>query len=105
MKKQKVSIVHLQMVKDAEIIYGHRRMENPREAASLVKSIPGDMDRECLVVCAIDTKLKPTHLQITAVGSGKLLGIRLMDHIILGDGDNFYSFRESGRFLGLQGID
>lgn len=68
MKEQKVSIVHLQMVKDAEIIYGHRRIENPREAASLVKSFLGDIDRECLVMCALDTKQKPTCLQIAAVG-------------------------------------
>lgn len=148
MLKQSVPIIHLEMVKDAEITYGGMKMENAEEAATLIKKFLGDVDRECLVVCATDIKMKPVHIQLTAMGAinycpvsisdifkaallsnaanillfhnhpsgdvtpseddiqvtkrvmeaGKLLGIPLLDHIILGEGDSFYSFRESGRF-------
>ena len=148
MLKQSVPIIHLEMVKDAEITYGGMKMENAEEAATLIKKFLGDVDRECLVVCATDIKMKLVHIQLTAMGAinycpvsisdifkvallsnaanillfhnhpsgdvtpseddiqvtkrvmeaGKLLGIPLLDHIILGEGDSFYSFRESGRF-------
>ena len=31
--------------------------------------------------------------------AGKLLGIQVLDHIILGEGDDFYSLRESGGLI------
>lgn len=155
MEGQKVQIVHLQMVKDAEITYGKQTVDSPKEAAGLFRDFLGGVDRECLVVCSTDTKMKPAHIQVVSIGAsnycpasipgifkaallsnsvnillahnhpsgdctpskedilltgrvleaGKLLGISLIDHIILGEGGSFYSFRESGRFLGLEGID
>lgn len=128
MENKNVQIVHLQMVKDDEIVYGNRRMENPREAAEFMKDFFGDVDRECLVVCGTDVKMKPVYIQTVDMGSvsccsvsipdifkaallanalnlflfhnhlsgdvtpsrlvrksGKLLGIHLQDHIILGN--------------------
>lgn len=155
MERKKVQVIHLQMVRDKEILYGRVAMSNPREAAALAKRFLGDMDRECLVVCAADTKMKPTHIQMVAMGAvdycpapmpeiykaallsnapnivlfhnhpsgdctysqedislteralevSRLLGIRLIDHIILGEGDSFCSLRGSGRFLGWESID
>ena len=152
MKKQKIPIVHLQMVKDTEIPYGGMKLDNPKDAAELGKRFLGNMDRECLVVCAMDTKMKPTHIQIVGIGAmnycpasipeifkaallsnaanillfhnhpsgdvtpskedvqltrkvveaGKLLGIPLQDHIILGEDDDFFSFQEAGIFLQLE---
>lgn len=148
MERRKVQVIHLQIVKDKEIPYGSIEMGNPREAAALAKCFLGEMDRECLVVCAVDTKMKPTYIQMIAMGAinycpapipeifkatllsnsvnillfhnhpsgdctpseedilltervleaGKVLGIQLMDHIILGEGDRFCSLRGSGRF-------
>lgn len=144
MKGQKIQVVHLQMVKDQEIIYGGEHMSDPGRAAELVRRFLGDVDRECLVVCATDTRLHPVYLQVVGMGAidycpvsipdifkaallsnaadimlfhnhptgdtspstedalitervmraGELLGIPLLDHIILGDGGHFYSFRE-----------
>ena len=152
MEERKVQIVHLQMVKDDEIVYGKKRMENPREAAGIMKGFLGDVDRECLVVCGTDAKMGPVYIQVVAMGSitvcpvsmpdifkaallsnavniflfhnhlsgdvqpsradlliterirksGELLGIRLQDHIILGDKGAFYSLREDGRWFGQQ---
>jgi len=66
MEKQKIQIVHLQMVKDKDILYGGMRVENPRETASLAKKVLGNTDRECLVACAIDAKMKPTYIEIVS---------------------------------------
>lgn len=150
MKKEKIQIVHLQIVKDREVPYGNTHLNGPEEATRFIKDIVADMicnmDRECMVVCAVDTKLKPVSIQITGVGTidsclysvpeifkmallsnaasillfhnhpsgepspsrediqctrriaeaGKLLGIILQDHIILGDNDCYYSFKEAG---------
>lgn len=69
MEIKKVQIVHLQMIKDDEIVYGNRRMENPQEAAELMADFLGDVDRECLVVCGADVKMKPVYIQTVAIGS------------------------------------
>ena len=144
MEGNKIQVVHLQMVKDDEVIYGKQVLDGPRETATLVRGLIGGMDRECLVVSATDAKMKPTHIQIVGIGAtnycpvsipevfkaallsnsvnillahnhpsgdctpssedialtervmraGNLLGIRLIDHIIVGEGGHFYSFRE-----------
>lgn len=155
MERRQVQVIHLQMVKDKEIPYGRIEMREPRGAAALVKDFLGEVDRECLVVCGVDTKMKPTYIQMVAMGAvnycpapmpeifkaalltnatyillfhnhtsgdctpseddifltervlevGKLLGIQVVDHIILGEGDKFCSLRESNRFLEWESIN
>ena len=153
MEKEKIQIIHLQMVKDREVPYGSAHLDSPEAAVQFIKNIIADMicnrDRECMVVCATDTKLKPVCIQIVGIGTvnsclysipeifkvallsnaanillfhnhpsgnpdpsreditctrkvadaGKLLGITLQDHIILGDNGNYYSFQEAGIYL------
>lgn len=153
MPKETIQIVHLQMVKDREVSYGNESITTPELAVELVKGVVGEMvggmDRECMVVCAVDNKMKPVCIQVAGVGAvnscpcsvpeifkvallsnavnillfhnhpsgsaypseddiacteriadaGRLLGIRLRDHIILGDNGGYYSFKEDGRCL------
>lgn len=68
-EKMKVQAIHLQMVKDQDILYGGRRMDNPQEAARMVKDFLGNVDRECLVVCAMDAKMHPVYVQVVGMGS------------------------------------
>ena len=77
--RAEVQIVHLQMVKDGEIAYGSRKMENPREAAELMKEFLGDVDRECLVVCGTDVKMKPVYIQTVAMGSVSCCPVSIPD--------------------------
>ena len=79
MKNKKVQVVHLQMVKDDEIAYGSRKMDNPREAAELMKDFLGDVDRECLVVCGTDVKMKPVYIQNVAMGSVSCCPVSIPD--------------------------
>lgn len=69
MNGQKIQVVHLQMVKDKEIIYGGEHMGSPGKAAEMVRRFLGDVDRECLVVCATDTRLHPVYLQVVGMGA------------------------------------
>ena len=79
MENKNVQIVHLQMVKDDEISYGSRKMDNPREAAELMKEFLGDVDRECLVVCGTDVKMKPVYIQTVAMGSVSCCPVSIPD--------------------------
>lgn len=153
MIKEKIQIVHLQMVKEKELPYGNTEINSPETAVEFIKDVVADMicdrDRECMVVCAMDTKLKPVCIQIIGIGTinsclysipdifkvallsnadsillfhnhpsgnptpsrediectgkvaeaGKLLGISLQDHIILGENGYYYSFKEAGRYF------
>lgn len=149
LKEQGVQVVHLQMVKEKQIYYGGESIGDSKRAAALIKEFLGEVDRECVVVCATDVRMKPTHIQIVGMGTvnycpvyipeifkmallsnavgillfhnhpsgdctpsnediyftervmkaGNVLGIQLIDHIILGEGGDFYSLRESGSTL------
>lgn len=153
MIENKIQIVHLRMVKEKEVSYGREKMDSPETAAQMIKNIVRDMlcgmDRECMVVCATDTKMKPVCIQVTGIGAinscqysipeifktallsnaayillfhnhpsgdvapsrndikctlnvkraGRLLGIPLQDHIILGENDQYYSFKENSQYF------
>lgn len=145
--RQTVSLVHLEMVREREIPYG--KANTPKKAIAVLKDIAddliGNMDRECMVVCATDTGLKPVCVQIIGIGTidtcpasipeifktallananhiivfhnhpsgdptpsradtactqkiqqaGKILDIKLLDHIIIGSNGAYYSFQGS----------
>lgn len=145
MEKQEISIVHLQLVKDSQVPYGEMRLDTPEKAAGVIRGFLGDVDREHVIICCVDNRMKPTCIQVAGIGTinsclisvpeifkaallsnaaglilfhthpsgevkpspedievtkkirdaGKLLDIRLQDHIILGAGE-YFSFRESG---------
>lgn len=149
---QSVSLIHLELVREREIPYG--KADTPEKAIAVLKAIVndliGNMDRECMVVCAADAKLKPVCIQIVGIGTtktclysvpeifkaalisnatniilfhnhpsgdptpsredvactqkirqvGELLGIKLLDHIIIGENGDCYSFQESHNMEG-----
>lgn len=149
---QSVSLVHLEVVREKELPYG--KADTPEKAIAVLKSIVndliGNLDRECMAVCAADTKLNPVCVQIVGIGTtnacpysvpeifkaalianatnillfhnhpsgdptpsredivctrkirqaGELLGVRLIDHIIVGSNGAYYSFQESHNMEG-----
>ena len=69
MKEREISIVHLQMVKDGRIPFGEIKLDSPANAARAVGDFLGNRDREYVVVCCVDSGMKPTYIQITGIGS------------------------------------
>lgn len=69
MEKQEVQVVHLQMVREKQIPYKGKSMKDPREAAALAKNFIGAINKECVVVCAVDIKMKPTYIQMVGMGT------------------------------------
>ncbi len=146
METQKVQIVHLQMVRDSMVPYGGEKLGCAYEAVELAKQLIPQADREYVIICCVDSAMKPTSIEIAGTGgvnscpiycanlfksailsnamgilmfhnhpsgdvtpsrddyectervqkAGEILGIPLIDHIILGDGD-YYSFKEQNK--------
>lgn len=48
---------------------GRMPMSNLVEAAALAKKFLGDMEKECLEVCVIDTKMRPMYIQMVTIGA------------------------------------
>lgn len=149
-KTKYVDIVSLRIVKDRSIPYADEQIGNPqtalRVARKIAEEVIGDYDREAFLVVCLDTKNKPTSVQVTGIGTinqafinareifkgailsnsagiicfhnhpsgcaepsnndiqatknlkkaGELLDIRLIDHIIIGDDGDYYSFKKNG---------
>ena len=143
---EKIDIVSIRMCKDESIDYGKRSIGSSTDAYVLFKEMLSGCDREKLLVAAVDTKNRPTAIEICSVGTlnsslvhpreifkmsilsnankiiighnhpsgvvdpsfeddeitrrlkeaGRVLGIELMDHIIVGD-QGFFSYREQGK--------
>ncbi|NRY59528.1 JAB domain-containing protein [Clostridium beijerinckii] len=142
---KRISIVSIKMVREASVLYDIRKIDSPKDGVELGKKFLGDVDREQLIVCCLDTKNQPTAINIVSVGSlnssivhprevfkpailsnsasiilfhnnpsgdsapskedisiterikesGNILGIKLIDHIIIGD-DSYCSLKEKG---------
>lgn len=144
--RKRVGIIKTQIVREGSIFYGTRRINNPQDAADLVRGIFQYADREMMVVLSLDSKNTPIAIEIVSVGTvnsclvqmrelfkhsilsnatsimcfhnhpsglaepskediavtkrmddaGKLLGIWLLDHIVIGEGKTFVSLQERG---------
>ena len=142
----KVEMIHLQMVRDNVVEYNPvQTITVPEMAADWIRPIIGNLCREQIIVCGMDTKMNPTFIETIAIGtvcecrasmaeifktailtnaygvivfhnhpsgdctpskmddevtdsickSANLLGIRFLDHIIVGDENNYYSYMEN----------
>lgn len=69
MESQRIPVIHLQVVRDKTIEYGQNNLSSPEKAAQWVKDILGERDREYLVVCALDNRMKPTSVEIVGIGN------------------------------------
>lgn len=145
-KEGYVPLVRLKTVKEKEIRYPGGRLEKAEKAADLAAALLQDSDRECVLVCCVNSRMEPISLELVAIGTinncvvcprevfkhailcnaaylflfhnhpsgepspsaddrkiterireaGDLLGIQLLDHIIIGDGKDYFSFKEQG---------
>ncbi len=66
--KKRVGIVHMQMVKESQILYGMKRFSKPREAVEMVRPLFHLNDREMVLVMSLNTRMEPQAVEIVAVG-------------------------------------
>ncbi len=69
MAAKRVDIVQIKMVKESSILYATRRIQSAIEAAELVRDFIGDLDREAMVVIALNAKYEPNYLNTISIGS------------------------------------
>ena len=143
---KRVDIVSLKMVKESSRLYKPRHINTPQDAATLIRDLLADSDREKIMAICLDSKNQPTCITTVSIGTltsstahpreifktaitsnsagiilahnhpsgdlspsrddiktterlkeaGDLLGIDLLDHLIIGQGDRYLSFREQG---------
>ena len=143
--KKKIGIVHLEMVKESQCLYGTGRFHGPKDLVEMIQPMCQKAHQEMVLVCTTNSKLEIQAVEIVAVGglnacyvdmrdvfklavasnaahiiclhnhpsgdpepsyedsrltkrlkeAGKILGIQLLDHIILGEAGRYYSFEES----------
>ncbi len=147
---KRVSVVRVELVREAGSLYGLGSFRNPETAAEAVYPLVEKSDREMVLAMSLDSQMFPIALEVIAVGGvescmldmrnlfkhailsnatylicfhchpsgiavpsredrdvtarirqcGKLLGIRLADHIILGSRGKYYSFHSEGDLTG-----
>lgn len=145
---QRINIVKIQMVKEKSLLIENKKITNAQQVKEVVYQYLKGVDREHLVVLALDTKNKINCISTVSIGSlnssivhprevfkvlieanagsfivahnhpsgdvtpskedvnitirlkecGKLMGIELLDHIIIGDEESreYMSLKEKG---------
>lgn len=151
MEHRKIARVRTQLIKESSVYCKSNELSSPERAAEFARSLFYEftenevrcMPRECMIVCCVDTKCKPTIIEHVSVGTansalvdmksifmsailsnadgififhnhpsgsaepsiqdnlitnkikeaGKILDIKLLDHIIVGD-SQYYSYDE-----------
>ena len=151
MEHRKIARVRTQLIKESSVYCKSNELSSPERAAEFARSLFYEftenevrcMPRECMIVCSVDTKCKPTIIEHVSVGTansalvdmksifmsailsnadgififhnhpsgsaepsiqdnlitnkikeaGKILDIKLLDHIIVGD-SQYYSYDE-----------
>lgn len=66
---KRIPIIRTIAIKDKTITFGSEMINTPQKASELAKEILRNADRECLLVCCLDTKCHPVSLEIVGVGT------------------------------------
>ena len=69
MQAKRVDIVKIKMVKEHSVLYSARRIQSSSDADALVRQFLEELDREAMMVVALNAKSEPTCLQVISTGS------------------------------------
>ena len=69
MQSKRVDIVQVKMVKERSMLYSARRIQSTSDADELVRQFLDELDREAMIVVALNAKSEPTCLQVISIGS------------------------------------
>jgi len=66
---KRVDVIQLKMVKERSVLYSARRIKSSSDADALVRQFLEELDREAMIVVALNAKSEPTCLQVISTGS------------------------------------
>lgn len=66
---KRIQIVSIQMVKERNFVYEYKRVTSPHDIYQIMRDFIGNMDREVLVMAALDTKNNINALHTVSMGS------------------------------------
>ena len=66
---KKVPVVRLQIVREKELEYCRCNLGSPEKAAHWMRGFLGEADREYMVVCCVDNRMKPTNVEVVGIGN------------------------------------
>ncbi len=66
---KRVNIVSLKVVKEASILYEHRKISSPSDAATLIEPLLIDSDREKFIIACLNTKNEPISISTISIGN------------------------------------
>lgn len=69
MQVKRVDIVQVKMVKKRSVLYSARRIQSTSDVDELVRQFLEELDREAMIVVALNAKSEPTCLQVISIGS------------------------------------
>ena len=66
---KRVNIVSIKLCKESSVLYEPRFVNNPADAADLVREFLSDCDREKIIAVCLDTKHQPTAITTISIGT------------------------------------
>ena len=67
--RNKVAVIHTEIVKEKEVLYGKGRFHNSDDAAEFAASFFEGTDREKVYICCVDEKNEPVSMELASVGT------------------------------------
>ena len=74
-----VPLVRMTAVRERELPYGAKRLDDPALVAELAGQILKDADREYFLVISVDAKSKPMAVEIVSVGTANMVYVELRE--------------------------
>ncbi len=69
MSRKRIDVVKVQMVKEDTLWYLKRRIEEPKDAADIMRDFIGNADREHFILICLNSKNEPTHIETVSIGT------------------------------------
>ena len=68
MEKTKISVVHLEVVKEREVPWEEKQIRNPMDAMEFGKAIYKKYNKECMIAVCLNARNVPVSVEVIALG-------------------------------------
>ena len=94
-KQKKVSVVHIEMVKEEKTLYGMYPFNTPEKATEMICPLLNRREKEQFLVVSLNARLEPQAIEVVAIGAINACGVCMCDifkHTILSGCPNIICF-------------